>query len=87
MEVTIMVSPKGNIHQRPVLTFRGLPITHIDEFINGLEDEIESTTKTYSLNSKKQEINLIDTLKIVCRKYSKEKTGKKPFTNINLVRI
>ena len=87
MEVTIMVTPKGNIHQRPVLTFRGLPIIHIDEFINGLEDEIESTTKTYSLNSKKQEINLIDTLKIVCRKYSKEKTGKKPFTNINLVRI
>ncbi len=87
MEVTIMVTPKGNIHQRPILTFRGLPITHIDEFINGLEDEIESTTKTYSLNSKKQEINLIDTLKIVCRKYSKEKTGKKPFTNINLVRI
>ena len=87
MEVTIMVTPKGNIHQRPVLTFRGLPITHIDEFINGLEDEIESTAKTYSLNSKKQEINLIDTLKIVCRKYSKEKTGKKPFTNINLVRI
>ena len=87
MEVTIMVTPKGNIHQRPVLTFRGLPVTHIDEFINGLEDEIESTTKTYSLNSKKQEINLIDTLKIVCRKYSKEKTGKKPFTNINLVRI
>ena len=87
MEVTIMVTPKGNIHQRPVLTFRGLPILHVDEFINGLEDEIESTTKTYSLNSKKQETNLIDTLKTVCRKYSKEKTGKKPFTNINLVRI
>ena len=87
MEVTIMVTPKGNIHQRPILTFKGLPIIHADEFINGLEDEIENTTKTYSLNSKKQEINLIDTLKIVCRKYSKEKTGKKPFTNINLVRI
>ncbi len=87
MEVTIMVTPKGNIHQRPVLTFRGLPILHVDEFINGLEDEIESTTKTYSLNSKKQETNLIDTLKTVCRKYSKEKTGKKPFTNINLVKI
>ncbi len=87
MEVTIMVTPKGNIHQRPILTFKGLPIIHTDEFINGLEDEIENTTKTYSLNSKKQEINLIDTLKIVCRKYSKEKTGKKPFTNINLVRI
>ena len=26
-------------------------------------------------------------LKIACRKFSKEKTGKKPFTNINLVKI
>ena len=82
-----MVTPKGNIHQRPILTYKGLPILETDEFINGLEDEIENTTKTYSLNSKKQETNLIDALKIVCRKYSKEKTGKKPFTNINLVRI
>ena len=87
IELTILVTPKGNIHQRPILTFRGLPISQIDEFINGLEDQIESTTKTFSLSSKKQETNLIDALKFVCRKYSKEKTGKKPFTNINLVRI
>ena len=87
IEVTIMVTPKGNIHQRPILTFKGLPIIQVDEFMHGLEDQIENTTKTYSLNSKKQESNLIDALKIVCRKYSKEKTGKKPFTNINLVRI
>ncbi len=53
----------------------------------GEEDEIDNITKTFSLNSKKQESNLIDTLKIACRKFSKENTGKKPFTNINLVRI
>ena len=87
IELTILVTPKGNIHQRPILTFRGLPISQKDEFVNGLEDQIESTTKTFSLSNKKQETNLIDALKIVCRKYSKEKTGKKPFTNINLVRI
>ena len=87
IEVTIMITPKGNIHQRPILTFKGLPIIQADEFMHGLEDQIENTTKTYSLNSKKQEANLIDALKIVCRKYSKEKTGKKPFTNVNLVRI
>ena len=87
MEVTVMITPKGNIHKRPILTFRGLPIVDSDEFINELEDHIENTTKTFSLNSKKQEHNLIDALKIVCRKISKEKTGKKPFTNINLVRI
>ena len=87
MEVTILLTPKGNIHQKPILTFRGLPVQDTEDFIYGLEEEIESTAKTFSLNSKKQEHNLIDAIKIVCRKYSKEKTGKKPFTNINLVRI
>jgi len=87
MEVTILITPKGNIHKRPILSFKGLPILDEEEFIYGLEDEIESTAKTFSLNSKKQEHNLIDALKIACRKYSKEKTGKKPFTNINIVKI
>ena len=87
MEVTIMITPKGNIHNKPILSFKGLPIYESDEFIFGLEEEIEKTTKTYSLNSKKQEINLIDALRTVCKKYSKEKTGKKPITNVNLVRI
>tara|TARA_B100000686_G_scaffold50806_1_gene54562 strand:+ start:11 stop:484 length:474 start_codon:yes stop_codon:yes gene_type:complete len=87
IEATILVTPKGNIHQRPILTFKGLPISENEEFIYGLEEEIESITKTFSLNNRKQEVNLIDALKIVCRKYSKKKTGKKPFTNINLVRI
>ena len=87
MEVTIMITSKGNINKRPIITFKGLPIYEIDEFIYGLENKIEKTAKTFSLKSKKQEYNLIEALKIVCRKYSKEKTGKKPFTNINLVII
>jgi len=87
MEVTILITPKGNIHKRPILSFKGLPILDEEEFIYGLEEEIESSAKTFSLNSKKQEHNLIDALKIACRKYSKEKTGKKPFTNINIVKI
>jgi len=87
MEITIMVTPKGNIHKKPILTFRGLPINETDEFIYGLEEEIEKTTRSFSLNNKKQESNLIDALKTICKKYSKEKTGKKPITNVNLVRI
>ena len=58
-----------------------------DEFDYGLEYEIEKTTRSFKVGSKQQEHNLIDALKICCRKFSKEKTGKKPFTNINLVRI
>ena len=87
MEVTILVTPKGNIHKRPILSFKGLPVIDEEDFIYGLEEEIESTTKKFSLNSKKQEYNLIDALKIACKKYAKEKTGKKPFTNINIVKI
>ncbi len=82
-----MITPKGNIHNKPILTFRGLPINETDEFIYGLEEEIDKATRTFSLNNKKQESNLIDSLKTICKKYSKEKTGKKPITNVNLVRI
>ena len=87
IEATIMITPKGNIHNKPLVTFRGLPVNENDEFIYGLGEEIERTVKTFSLNNAKQQDNLIDALKITCRKFSKEKTGKKPFTNINLIRI
>ena len=87
MEVTLMITPKGNIHNKPILTFRGLPINETDEFVYGLEEEIDKATRSFSLNNKKQESNLIDSLKTICKKYSKEKTGKKPITNVNLVRI
>ena len=87
MEVTILITPKGNIHRTPVITYKGIPVYDEDEFVYGLEEAIQQTSKTFSLKSKKQEYNLIDALKIVCRKYTKEMTGKKPFTNINLVQI
>ena len=64
-----------------------MPLNEDSGFIYGLEEEIEKVTRSFSLNNKKQETNLIDILKSTCKKYSKEKTGKKPLTNINLVRI
>jgi len=79
LEVTLMITPKGNIHNNPVLSFRGLPVYERDEFIYGLEEEIDKTTRSFKLGSRQQEHNLIDALKIACRKYSKEKTGKKTF--------
>tara|TARA_B100000575_G_scaffold282302_1_gene273826 strand:+ start:3452 stop:5110 length:1659 start_codon:yes stop_codon:yes gene_type:complete len=87
LEVTILITPKGNIHNSPIITFRGLPIYEKEEFIYGLENEIEKTSRAFKLGNKQQEPNLIENLKIICRKFTKEKTGKKPFTNINLVKI
>ena len=87
IEATILITSKGNIHKRPILTFRGIPIDDMEEFVYGLEEAIEETARSFKLGSKKQEYNLIDALKVICRKFTKEKTGKKPFTNINLVKI
>ena len=56
-------------------------------YLYGLEYEIEKTTRSFKLGNKQQEHNLIDALKIACRKFTKDKTGKKPFTNINLIKI
>ena len=52
-----------------------------------MEDEIFNTCKTFSVKSKKQEQNLIEILKQNCRKIIKDRTGKKPFTNINIARL
>ena len=87
LDVTILINSDGSLHDKPILTYVGLPVIKNDDFKYGLEEEISKTTKTFSLNNKKQQINIIDTIKVVCKKYSKEKTGKKPITNVNLVRI
>ncbi len=87
LDVTILINSDGSLHDKPILTYVGLPVIENDDFKYGLEEEISKTTKTFSLNNKKQQINIIDTIKVVCKKYSKEKTGKKPITHVNLVRI
>ena len=87
MEVTILVTPKGNIHDRPIVTVKGLPINDYEDFRFGLENEIEKTARTFSLTNSRQQENAIDAFKSVCKKYTKNKVGKRPFTNINIVQI
>ena len=87
IEATILITQKGKVHNRPLITFKGLPIYEKEVFQNELEDEIDKTVKTFSLNNKNQENNLVDALKSTCRKFTKLKTGKRPLANINLIRI
>ena len=87
MEVTILVTPKGNIHDRPIVTVKGLPINNFEDFRFGLENEIEKAARTFSLTNSKQQENAIDAFKSICKKYAKNKVGKRPFTNINIVQI
>ncbi len=87
LEITIIVANNGKI-KKPIISFRGIPESSENEnFVFDMEDEIFNICKTFSLDNKNQEKNLIETIKHNCRKIVKDKTGKKPFTNINIARI
>ena len=87
LEITLLVSNNGKI-KKPIISFRGIPENQNNEpFIFDMEDEIFNICRTFSLESKNQQKNLIETIKQNCRRIVREKTGKKPFTNINIARI
>ena len=87
LEITLLVSNNGKI-KKPIISFRGIPENQNNEpFVFDMEDEIFNICKTFSLESKNQQKNLIETIKQNCRRIVREKTGKKPFTNINIARI
>jgi len=87
LEITILVTPKGNLHNSPIVSYKGLPVLEKDDFLNDIENLVEKVSSTFSLINPKQKDNLIESVKIASRKLVKEKTGKKPITNINIVRI
>ncbi len=87
LEITLIVSNNGSI-KKPIISYKGIPEKEQeDAFIFDIEDEIFNICKTFSMDNKKQQQNLIETIKQNCRKIVREKTGKKPFTNINIARI
>ena len=87
LEITILVTPKGNVHNLPIISFKGLPLLDREDFVNDIEKIVEKITKTFSLLNPNHRDNLIENIKIACRKQTKEKTGKKPITNINIIKI
>jgi len=88
LEITIIVDSDGLIIKKPIISSKGIPsYDENDNFIFELEDKIRDVCKSFSLKNAKQEQNLIEMLKTNCRKTIKEKTGKRPYTNVNLVRI
>ena len=88
LEITIIINEKGSVIKKPFITHIGIPSNvNEDNLIYDLEDKIQDICKTFSLKNSNQEQNLIETLKTNCKKTVKEKTGKRPYTNVNLVRI
>jgi len=88
LEVTIIVNNSGSMVKAPIISFKGIPNDgEGSNFVFDLQDKIKKLCKSYSLKSSKQEYNLIEAVKTNCKKTVKEKTGKRPYTNVNLVRI
>ena len=87
LEVTLILGNNGKF-KKPIISYKGIPENNFeDTFIFDMEDEITNICRTFSLNNKNQEKNLIDSVKQNCRRIIRNKTGKKPFTNINIARI
>ena len=86
LEITLILSNNGKI-KKPIISFKGIPENNNDNFIFDMEDEIFSICRKFSLDNKNQERNLIETIKQNCRRLVKDRTGKKPLTNINIARI
>ena len=87
LEITLILNNSGKLN-KPVISYRGIPENSFDEkIIFEMEDEIFNTCRTFSMKNKNQEKNLIEMIKQNCRKIIKDKTGKKPFTNINIARL
>ena len=87
IDITLVIFNQGLLNNKPLINIKGLPIFEQEEFFIGIEDEIKKLLKTFSIKNNRQNENLIEGLKKTCRKYAKEKTGKKPITNINVIRI
>jgi len=87
LEITLLVANNGKI-KKPIISFRGIPENQDNEpFIFDMEDEIFNICRTFSIENKNQQKNLIETIKQNCKRIVREKTGKRPFTNINIARI
>ena len=87
LEITLILNNSGKLN-KPIISYRGIPENNFDEkIIFEMEDNIFTTCRSFSMKNKNQEKNLIETIKQNCRKLIKEKTGKKPFTNINIARL
>ena len=89
MDICLIISKNGNIERSPIINLKGLPVNEheLNEIKYEIEDKIFDICKSYSLNNKKQETNIIDNLKISLKKIIQFRLSKKPFTNINIIRL
>ena len=80
MDISLIVSKNGDIDRSPLINLRGLPLDNVElnEIKYEIEDKIFDICKSYSLNNKKQEINLIDNLRNSLKRIIQNRLSKNP---------
>ena len=59
LEITLIVTNNGNV-KKPIISYKGIPEKNEDStFIFDMEDEIMNICKTFSMDNKKQQQNLL----------------------------
>jgi len=89
LNINIIISKNGKLERNPIINIKGLPFDELEknELIYELEDIYFDTCKNKNLNNKKLEKELIDEIKNNFRKKIYNRCNKKPYTNVNLIRI
>ena len=80
LEITLIVLNNGSI-KKPVISYKGIEKNEDDTFIFDMEDEIMNICRTFSMDNKRQQQNLIEILKQNCRRIVRKKPEK------NLIQI
>jgi ribonuclease J len=83
---TLVVGKNGRLITPPHITLQGLPVEQDrDEFIERAANE---AAKAYDSSAKKHDdSHLADRVRVAVRRVAKEFTGKKPVTDVSIIRV
>jgi ribonuclease J len=83
---TLVIAKNGGLMAEPHITLHGLPVENDrDDFI---DSACEAAAQAYDASNKKHDDNhLIDRVRVAVRRVAKEYTGKKPVTDVSIIRV
>jgi ribonuclease J len=83
---TLVIAKNGRLMVDPHITLHGLPVENDrDDFIDSAS---EAAAQAYDASNKKHDdAHLIDRVRVAVRRVAKEYTGKKPVTDVSIIRV
>ncbi len=83
---TLVISKNGKLLTDPRITLHGLPVEQDrEDFLSRASDAAASAYD--DSNKKHDDVHLIDRVRVAVRRVAKEFTGKKPVTDVSIIRV